>query len=77
MQISNSGAKPHKSVSATATSQENRTGTAENKRAIVYGIYFDFNQVAIKPESESVLKEIAQAIADHYGLEADRRRLYH
>ncbi len=36
----------------------------KNKRAIVYGIYFDFNQDTIKPESESVLKEIAQAIAD-------------
>ena len=36
----------------------------KNKRAIVYGIYFDFNQDTIKPESEPVLKEIAQAIAD-------------
>ncbi|MGC2181905.1 MAG: zinc ribbon domain-containing protein, partial [Terriglobales bacterium] len=33
----------------------------KNKRAIVYGIYFDFNQDTIKPESEPVLKEIAQA----------------
>ena len=30
----------------------------------MYGIYFDFNQDTIKPESEPVLKEIAQAIAD-------------
>ncbi len=36
----------------------------KNKRAIVYGIYFDFNQDTIKPESEPVLKEIAQATAD-------------
>jgi outer membrane protein OmpA-like peptidoglycan-associated protein len=36
----------------------------KNKRAIVYGIYFDFNQDTIKTESEPVLKEIAQAIAD-------------
>ncbi len=36
----------------------------KNKRAIVYGIYFDFNQDTIKPESEPVLKEIAQAIVD-------------
>ncbi len=48
----------------------------KNKRAIVYGIYFDFNQDTIKPESEPVLKEIAQAIADRPGLEANRRWLY-
>lgn len=36
----------------------------KNKRAIVYGIYFDFNQDTIKPESGAVLKEIAQAMAD-------------
>jgi len=33
-------------------------------KAITYGIYFDFNQDTIKPESEPVLKEIAQAMAD-------------
>ena len=36
----------------------------KNKRAIVYGIYFDFNEDTIKPESEPVLKEIAQATVD-------------
>ncbi|MGH9503162.1 MAG: OmpA family protein [Terriglobales bacterium] len=33
-------------------------------KAITYGIYFDFHQDTIKPESEPVLKEIAQAMAD-------------
>jgi hypothetical protein len=37
---------------------------AKQKKAITYGIYFDFNQDTIKPESEPVLKEIAQAMAD-------------
>jgi OOP family OmpA-OmpF porin len=37
---------------------------AKQRKAITYGIYFDFNQDTIKPESEPVLKEIAQAMAD-------------
>ncbi len=37
---------------------------AKQRKAITYGIYFDFNQDTIKPESEAVLKEIAQAMAD-------------
>lgn len=38
---------------------------AEQKRAITYGIYFDFNKDTIKPESEPVLKQIVQAMTDH------------
>lgn len=38
---------------------------AEEKRAITYGIYFDFNKDTIKPESDPVLKEIVQALTDH------------
>ena len=34
----------------------------EQKRAVTYGIYFDFNKDTIKPESEPVLKEIVQAL---------------
>lgn len=34
-------------------------------KVITYGIYFDFNRDTIKPESEPVLKEIAQAMADN------------
>jgi outer membrane protein OmpA-like peptidoglycan-associated protein len=34
----------------------------EEKRAVTYGIYFDFNEETLKPESEPVLKEIAQAM---------------
>jgi outer membrane protein OmpA-like peptidoglycan-associated protein len=37
----------------------------EQKRAVTYGIYFDFNKDTIKPESEPVLKEIVQAMTDH------------
>jgi outer membrane protein OmpA-like peptidoglycan-associated protein len=37
----------------------------EQKRAVTYGIYFDFNKDTIKPESEPVLKEIVQAMGDN------------
>ena len=43
---------------------DHRAGPAKQRKAITYGIYFDFNQDTIKPESEAVLKEIAQAMAD-------------
>jgi hypothetical protein len=36
----------------------------QEKRAVTYGIYFDFNEETLKPESEPVLKEIAQAMTD-------------
>lgn len=35
----------------------------ESGRAEVHGIYFDFGSATIKPESEPVLKEIAEAMA--------------
>jgi outer membrane protein OmpA-like peptidoglycan-associated protein len=37
----------------------------EQKRAVTYGIYFDFNKDTIKPESEKVLREIVQAMTDN------------
>jgi outer membrane protein OmpA-like peptidoglycan-associated protein len=37
----------------------------EQKRAITYGIYFDFNKDTIKSESEPVLKQIVQAMLDN------------
>ena len=37
---------------------------AENRKAITWGINFDFNSDVIRPVSEPVLKEIAQAMAD-------------
>jgi outer membrane protein OmpA-like peptidoglycan-associated protein len=37
----------------------------QEKRAVTYGIYFDFNKDTLKPESEPVLKEIAQAMTDN------------
>jgi outer membrane protein OmpA-like peptidoglycan-associated protein len=40
---------------------------SEQKRAITYGIYFDFNKDTIKPESETVLKQIVQAMTDNPG----------
>ena len=39
----------------------------EQKRAVTYGIYFDFNKDTIKPESEPVLKQIVQAMTDNAG----------
>lgn len=38
---------------------------SEQKRAVTYGIYFDFNKDTIKPESEPVLKQIVQAMTDN------------
>ena len=37
---------------------------SKNKKALVYGIYFDYNSDEIKKESEPILKEIADAMAD-------------
>jgi outer membrane protein OmpA-like peptidoglycan-associated protein len=37
----------------------------QEKRAVTYGIYFDFNRDTLKPESDPVLKEIAQAMTDN------------
>jgi outer membrane protein OmpA-like peptidoglycan-associated protein len=35
---------------------------AENRRTAIYGIYFDFNSATIKPQSESVLREIVDVM---------------
>jgi outer membrane protein OmpA-like peptidoglycan-associated protein len=40
---------------------------AERCRAEVYGIYFDFNEATIRPESEPVLREIADALKRNLG----------
>jgi outer membrane protein OmpA-like peptidoglycan-associated protein len=37
----------------------------QEKRAVTYGIYFDFNRDTLKPVSEPVLKEIAQAMTNN------------
>jgi outer membrane protein OmpA-like peptidoglycan-associated protein len=37
----------------------------EQKRAVTWGIYFDFNKDTIKPESAPVLKQIVQAMTDN------------
>ena len=34
----------------------------ENKRAVLYGIYFDFNSATIKPQSEAVLRTIVDVM---------------
>jgi outer membrane protein OmpA-like peptidoglycan-associated protein len=40
---------------------------AARKAVDVYGIYFDFNSAAIKPESEAVLREIADVMRRNPG----------
>jgi outer membrane protein OmpA-like peptidoglycan-associated protein len=35
---------------------------AENKRAVLYGIYFDFNSATIKPQSDAVLRTIVDVM---------------
>lgn len=37
----------------------------KQKKAVIYGIYFDFNEATIKKESQPVLKEIADAMKDN------------
>lgn len=37
-------------------------------RAVVYGIYFDFDSAVIKPESEPTLQAIAEMLKDHPSL---------
>jgi outer membrane protein OmpA-like peptidoglycan-associated protein len=37
----------------------------QEKRAVTYGIYFDFAQATLKPESAPVLREIAQALKNN------------
>jgi outer membrane protein OmpA-like peptidoglycan-associated protein len=46
---------------------ENPAGKLENsltksRRAVIYGIYFDFNSATIKPQSDAVLHTIAQVM---------------
>jgi outer membrane protein OmpA-like peptidoglycan-associated protein len=38
---------------------------AKEKKAVIYGIYFDFNSDKIKPESKPVMDEIAAALKDN------------
>ena len=38
---------------------------AKDKRAVTYGIHFDFNKDTIRPDSEPILKEIVQAMNDN------------
>jgi outer membrane protein OmpA-like peptidoglycan-associated protein len=38
---------------------------AEKRRVEIYGIYFDFDSDVLRPESEGVLREIAQALGAH------------
>ncbi len=38
---------------------------AQNGRAEIYGIYFDFGSATLRPESAPVLKEISDALADN------------
>jgi outer membrane protein OmpA-like peptidoglycan-associated protein len=38
---------------------------AKEKKAVIYGIYFDFNSDRIKPESKPVMDEIAAALKDN------------
>lgn len=38
---------------------------AQNGRAEIYGIYFDFNSATLRPESNPVLKEISDALSHH------------
>ncbi len=43
------------------------TDLAQNGRAEIYGIYFDFDSATLRPESGPVLKEIAEALQHNTG----------
>ena len=47
---------------AAGTAERIANELAKEGRAVIYGIYFDFNSDRIKEESEPVLKEIAQVM---------------
>jgi outer membrane protein OmpA-like peptidoglycan-associated protein len=48
---------------STPAASSIETSLEKTGRAKIYGIYFDFNEAVIKPESEPVLKEIAGVMA--------------
>jgi outer membrane protein OmpA-like peptidoglycan-associated protein len=43
------------------------TSLARNRRAAIYGIYFDFNSATIKPQSASTLQTIAEVMTQNPG----------
>ena len=54
-------------AAAAATSRHNaiEQRLQERKPVDVYGIYFDFNSATVRPESDVVLKQIADVLHDH------------
>lgn len=52
-------------ITVPAASPQIEQSLSQSGRAEVHGIYFDFASATIRPESEPVLKEIAQALADN------------
>lgn len=53
---------PQKEQQASAGGAQMEQTLAEKKPVEIYGIYFDFNSAVIKPESETVLKQIADVM---------------
>jgi outer membrane protein OmpA-like peptidoglycan-associated protein len=41
------------------------TSLADTRRAVIYGIFFDFNSATIKPRSETTLRTIVQVLNKH------------
>ncbi len=39
------------------------TSLAKDRRAVIYGIYFDFNSAVIKPQSDATLRTIAEVMS--------------
>ena len=50
-------------VPSEAATRDLESRLSNNGRAEIYGIYFDFGKATIRPESEAVLKEIADVMA--------------
>jgi outer membrane protein OmpA-like peptidoglycan-associated protein len=59
---SSGGAAAAPAASAPAAASRIERDLEERGRSVVYGIYFDFASDRIKPESEPVLKEIAEVM---------------
>lgn len=47
---------------AVDAAKELERSLAKDRRAVLYGIYFDFNSAVIKPQSEPVLREIVDVM---------------
>ena len=61
-------AKPMETKMVTVTAEEMAATVAQKGGVALYGIYFDFNKVDVKPESDPTLSEIARLLSKNAAL---------